>query len=97
MIIEKVKASEFPEARGRSSAGKWDELHIACGAMDVGEIYRFLMDNKKEAQTAQSSLQGTRQGKKRANLKEQGYRFETRTAPVDSPNGKFYLYVKRVS
>jgi hypothetical protein len=82
------------------NVGKWRELYETAERMTVGQVIRVEVNNQVEARSAQASLQGAH-GKKdtdavKETLRGRGYRFLTRTRPVGSKEGKWYLYVKRV-
>ena len=97
---ETVLMKELPESlrlRGIGSGihgvRKWKWLHdkIVKITPDL-PVARFRMANKKDAQSAQSTINGTTNGKKQV-IPMSGYHFITRTEPVASKDGEYFLYV----
>lgn len=96
MKIETV--SEIPDF---SSTGRWRELYEACEKMEVNQVIRLTVDNKADVRSAQASLQGSHGvsagGKDRNTLRNRGYRFVTRTRPVNGKDdGQWHLFIKRI-
>jgi hypothetical protein len=78
------------------SPGKWDELRNEIANMAVGQIVRVTLENRQDAQGAQSAVNsGSNNGK--YGMRSKGYYFMTRTRPMDNnKEGKWFLFIKRI-
>jgi hypothetical protein len=90
-----VKVSDMPEGE----RGKWRILIQEAEKMDVGEIIRMTTVNRKDAASAQATLQGSHSSHRpKSSLRERGFRFVTKTQPVNGrKDGEWYLFVKRIA
>lgn len=98
MSLKIEDVSEIPDF---SQRGKWHELFERAENMKVDQVIRVQLNNRKECTSAQASLQAGHSDKSHRNstsLRKLGYRFLTRTQPVNgSKDGQWYLYIKRIA
>ena len=81
------------------TTGKWNELFVAAEKMVIGQVIRITVENRKEAVSAQANLQGSHsfKGQNTNTLRNKGFRFSTRTRPVNDKDGQWFLFIKRIA
>lgn len=96
---ETVLMHELPNSiRSRGGYGrtgsKWAWLHKKVMALrEELPIARFRLPNKKECESAQCSITGSFSQGKRYCSPPAGFKFFTRTEPVASKDGEYFLYI----
>ncbi len=92
--------TDMPEFFQYNKGGKWKELKDVCKELSVGQVIRVPLENKRDAQSAQSAIQGSSGNGKGAkySLRSLGLYFSTRTRPIDPSrlDGRWHIFVRRI-